>query len=71
MNLFIKLCLNTGIVQYFTVGEALQQNGVKDCMNHILLKKLRYILSNTRLDKEFWAEACHIYTISLTGCQQL
>ncbi|KAH9742736.1 hypothetical protein KPL70_003051 [Citrus sinensis] len=53
-----------------TVAEALitrdtpQQNGVAERMNRTILEKVRCILSNAGLGKEFWAEAvvyaCHL-----------
>ena len=45
---------------HFTVGT----HGVAKEMNHFLLEKARYLLSNAQLDKIFWAKAmvyaCHL-----------
>ena len=34
-----------------------QQNGVVERMNHTIMEKVRSMLSNSGLDKHFWAEA--------------
>ncbi|KAE8732406.1 hypothetical protein F3Y22_tig00002193pilonHSYRG00080 [Hibiscus syriacus] len=53
-----------GIVRHFTVRSTPQQNGVAERMNRKLVEKVRCMLSNVGLGKEFWAEAlvyaCHI-----------
>ncbi|GJR03668.1 retrovirus-related pol polyprotein from transposon TNT 1-94 [Tanacetum coccineum] len=53
-----------GIVRHFTVRHTPQQNGVAERMNRTLLEKVRCMLSNAGLGKEFWAEAvtyaCHL-----------
>ena len=54
---FLKLCQDEGIVRHFTVRETPQQNGVAERMNRTLLEKVRCLLSNAGLGKEFWAEA--------------
>ncbi|GJT27804.1 transposable element [Tanacetum coccineum] len=63
-DLFTKFCEDEGIVRYFTVRHTPQQNGVAECMNRTLLEKVRCMLSNAGLGKEFWAEAvtyaCHL-----------
>ncbi|GKD01224.1 retrovirus-related pol polyprotein from transposon TNT 1-94 [Tanacetum coccineum] len=49
---------------HFTVKHTPQQNGVAERMNRTLLEKVRCMLSNAGLGKEFWAEvvtyACHL-----------
>ena len=61
---FTKFCEDEGIVRHFTVRHTPQQNGVAERMNRTLLEKVRCMLSNAGLGKEFWAEAvtyaCHL-----------
>ncbi|GJU44747.1 transposable element [Tanacetum coccineum] len=63
-DLFTKFCEDEGIVRHFTVRHTPQQNGVAERMNRTLLEKVRCMLSNAGLGKEFWAEAvtyaCHL-----------
>jgi len=54
---FLKICRDEGIDRHFTVRETPQQNGVTERMNMTLLKKVRCMLSNARLPKNFWVEA--------------
>ena len=54
---FLKLCRDEGIERHFTVRKIPQQNGVVERMNRTLLEKVRYMLSNAELSKNFWAEA--------------
>ena len=54
---FMKACEDEGIVRHFTVRHTPQQNGVAERMNRTLLDKVRCMLSNAGLGKEFWAEA--------------
>ena len=61
---FMKVCQDEGIVRHFTVRHTPQQNGVAERMNRTLLEKVRCMLSNAGLGREFWAEAityaCHL-----------
>ncbi|KAH9680676.1 hypothetical protein KPL71_026642 [Citrus sinensis] len=61
---FIQICQDEGIVRHFIVRDTPQQNGVAECMNWTILEKVRCMLSNAGLGKEFWAEAvvyaCHL-----------
>ncbi|KAE8686610.1 Detected protein of unknown function [Hibiscus syriacus] len=61
---FLKVCEEEGIVRHFTVRSTPQQNGVAERMNRTLMEKVRCMLSNARLGKEFWPEAlvyaCHL-----------
>lgn len=50
---FDKICQDEGIVRHFTVRNTPQQNGVAERMNRTLLKKIRYMLSNVILGKQF------------------
>ena len=54
---FLKICLDEGTERHFTVRETPQQNRVAERMNRTLLEKVRCILSNAGLSKNFWAEA--------------
>ena len=54
---FLKLCRDEGIVRHFTVRIIPQQNGITERMTMTLLEKVRYMLSNAGLSKNFWAEA--------------
>lgn len=54
---FMKACEDSGIVRHFTVRHTPQQNGVAERMNRTLLEKVRCMLSNAGLGKQFWAEA--------------
>ncbi|KAE8664954.1 hypothetical protein F3Y22_tig00112738pilonHSYRG01227 [Hibiscus syriacus] len=61
---FLKVCEEEGIVRHFTIRGTPQQNGVAERMNRTLMEKVRCMLSNAGLGKEFWAEAlvyaCHL-----------
>ncbi|KAL5757095.1 hypothetical protein ACOSQ2_021841 [Xanthoceras sorbifolium] len=61
---FNEFCKNEGIVRHLTVRGTPQQNGVAERMNRTLLEKVRCMLSNSGLSKDFWAEAastaCHL-----------
>ena len=63
-DLFFQICRDEGIVRHFTVRDTPQQNGEAKRMNHTILGKVQYMLSNVGLGKEFWAEevvyACHL-----------
>ena len=54
---FSYFCNKEGISRHFTVRDTPQQNGVAERMNRTLLEKVRCMLSNAGLDKQFWAEA--------------
>ncbi|KAE8703256.1 DEAD-box ATP-dependent RNA helicase 57 [Hibiscus syriacus] len=61
---FLKVYEEECIVKHFTVRSTPQQNGVAERMNRTLVEKVRCMLSNVGLGKEFWAEAlvyaCHL-----------
>ncbi|KAG8500936.1 hypothetical protein CXB51_003033 [Gossypium anomalum] len=61
---FLQVCQDEGIVRHFTIRDTPQQNGMAEHMNQIILEKVRCMLSNAGLGKEFWAEAvsytCHL-----------
>ena len=50
---FLQLCRDEGIERHFTVKETPQQNRLAERMNMTLLEKVRYMLSNTGLSKNF------------------
>ena len=54
---FSILCKKEGISRHFTVRDTPQQNGVAERMNRTLLEKVRCMLSNASLGKQFWIEA--------------
>ena len=54
---FMEVCENEGIVRHFTVRDTPQQNGVAERMNRTLVEKVRCMLSNAELGRQFWAEA--------------
>jgi len=56
-DLFLEVCQDCGIVRHFTVRKTPQQNGVSEHMNKTLVEKVRCMLSNAELGREFWAEA--------------
>ncbi|KAH0636497.1 hypothetical protein KY289_036412 [Solanum tuberosum] len=60
----LEFCEHCVKGKYFTVRNTPQQNGVAERMNRTLLEKVRCMLSNAGLGKEFWAEAityaCHL-----------
>jgi len=70
-DIFLQLCHNEGMKRHLTVRETLQQNGVAEKMNKILLEKIRCMLSNAGLSIFFWTEALVMLVISLTGCFRL
>ena len=46
-------CKKEGISRHFTVRDTPQQNGVAERMNRTLLEKVRCMLSNAGLGKQF------------------
>ncbi|KAG8503607.1 hypothetical protein CXB51_001802 [Gossypium anomalum] len=52
-----KLCKSEGIMRHLTVRHTLQQNGVAERMNRMIMEKVRSMLSNANLPKSFWVEA--------------
>ena len=68
---FLKLCRDEGIERHFTVRETPQQNVVAERMNMTLLEKVRCMLSNAGLSKNFGLRLWHMLAILLTGCLRL
>lgn len=54
---FKEYCQQEIIVSHFTVKEMPQQNGIAKRINMILLKRVRCMLSNAGLSKQFWVVA--------------
>ena len=54
---FSIFCKKEGISRHFTVRDTPQQNGEAERMNQTLLEKVRCMLSNAGLGKQFWVEA--------------
>ncbi|KAG8486697.1 hypothetical protein CXB51_020179 [Gossypium anomalum] len=57
-------------MRHLTVRHTLQQNGVAERMNKMIMEKVRCMLSNVNLPKSFWAEtastACFLINRSLS-----
>jgi len=56
-NAFKEYCNRFGIKHEKTVPGTPQKNGVAEEINHTIMEKVRSMLSNSGLDKHFWAEA--------------
>ena len=56
---FDDYCRKEGIVRHHTIIYTLQQNGVAERMNRTIISKARCMLSNTHMNKHFWAEAAN------------
>ena len=67
---FNNLCKEEGIARQHIFRHTPQQNGVAERMNRTLLERARCMLSNARLDANFWAEAvntaCYMVNLSLS-----
>ena len=57
---FDELYSTNGIKHDFSAPITLQQNGVVEKKNHVLIKLTRVMLNNKNLAKHFWAEAMSI-----------
>ena len=64
---FSYFCKKEGISRHFTVRDTPQQNEVVERMNRTLLEKVRCMLSNAGLGKQFWADAV-MYASHLINC---
>ena len=53
---FSYFCKKEGISRHFTVRDTPQQNGIAERMKITLLEKVRCMLSNAGLGKQFWVE---------------
>lgn len=54
---FDSMCKENGIVRHKTIAYTPQQNGVVERMNRSVMDKVRSMLSESGLSKQFWAEA--------------
>lgn len=53
---FKLMCQREGIERHLTVKGTPQKNGLAERMNRTLLERVRCLLSNVNLSKEFWGE---------------
>lgn len=56
-NRFEKFCISNGIKHEKSAPYAPQQNGVSERMNRTIIEKVRCMLFDSGLSKNFWAEA--------------
>ena len=56
---FNEFCKDNGITRHKTVRLTPQQNGLAERMNRTILERVRCMLSNAKLSKQFWGEAAH------------
>lgn len=54
---FSQFCKDARATKQLTVKDTPQKNGVAERMNHILLERVRCMLSNASLENRFWAES--------------
>ena len=54
---FEKFCRDEGIVRHKTCAYTPQQNGVAERLNRTIMDKVRSMLSESGMEKKFWAEA--------------
>jgi hypothetical protein len=57
---FNRFYKDEGIARHCTVSHTPQQNGVTERMNRTLLERMRCLLSNAGLSRDFWAEVVNI-----------
>ena len=72
-NEFNEFCKNEGIARHRTVRMTPQQNGVAERMNRTLLERARYMISNSGLTLDFWAEAIATacYIVNRSPCASI
>lgn len=54
---FNNFCQEHGIIHQTTIPYSPQQNGVSERLNRTLVEKVRTMLSQSQLEKDFWGEA--------------
>ena len=54
---FNEFCERNGVKRQLTAAYTPQQNGVAERKNQIVMNMVRYMLSNKKVPKNFWAEA--------------
>jgi transposase InsO family protein len=69
-NEFKAYCKSQGIVRHYTIPYMPQQNGVAERWNKTIISKARCMLSNSGLNRRFWAEAASTacYLINRSPC---
>jgi transposase InsO family protein len=67
---FKLYCKSEGIVRHYIVLYTPQQNGVAERMNRAIISKARCMLSNSGLNRRFWAESASTtcYLINRSPC---
>lgn len=65
---FKTLCQREGIMRHLTVKGTPQQNGLAERMNRTILERVRCMLSNANLPKEFWGEAVTTAVYLINRC---
>lgn len=70
-NNFKKLCTEHGILHQTTTPYTPEQNGVAERINRTLIERVRCILIDSGLSKQFWAEALSTatYLINRVPCR--
>jgi transposase InsO family protein len=67
---FKSFCMKLDIVGHHTIPHTPQQDGVAECLNKTIISKAHYMLSNSGMSRNFWAEAastaCHLINCSPT-----
>ena len=58
-DVFDDYCRKEGIVRHHTIPYTPRHNGVAERMNRTIISKARCMLSNSRMNKRFWAEAAN------------
>lgn len=63
---FDSFCKEEGVVRHRTCSYSPQQNGVAERMNRTIMNKVRCMLSESGMGKQFWAEAAStaVYVIN-------
>jgi hypothetical protein len=69
-NEFKAYCKSQGIVRYYTIPYMPQQSGVDERRNRTIISKAHCMLSNSSLNRHFWAKAASIacYLINCSPC---
>lgn len=65
---FKSFCEKEGIKRHLTVKGTPQQNGLAERMNRTLLQRVRCMMSNANLPKDFWGQALTTTTYLINRC---